>query len=442
MTTFADLMSLLLTFFILLLSFANMDVIKFRDAQGSLKDAFGVQFDDTIKGEQRTKAASIVDLLYKTKDSVINLDLKARQSQGAVKSMIQARMQSNEDIYRKLQSIVRDQNLGDQVVVENTSRGVIITVNGQLFFHSGSAVLLEKSFPLLDSITNVVENFPYKLTIEGHTDNTQIKTDKFPSNWELSTGRAISAVKYILSSGRIDPEKLGAGGYADTRPIAQNDTPEGRRINRRIEFVFFRDDMEIKEFRDFQQKETDTTVPDLKGAAGETTGGAPAEGDEASGEAIAGARPLAGAQPLAGENKDPGGAVVKDGPTTSATPSTFKSAPVTTEPSVTSPAKADPAKTARPEAKKSKTGKKSILEPINILAPIGITPRAVEKPAARTQFPALTPPPAPAKVKAGTAAPTSVPARRKTLKKKPTPTRATPAKPTPYVPGKFSAPTD
>ncbi|VAV83935.1 Flagellar motor rotation protein MotB [hydrothermal vent metagenome] len=452
MTTFADLMSLLLTFFILLLSFANMDVIKFRDAQGSLKDAFGVQFDDTIKGQQQTTAASIVDLLYKTKDSVINLELEARQSQGAVKSMIQARMQSNEDIYRKLQSIVRDQNLGDQVVVENTSRGVIITVNGQLFFHSGSAVLLEKSFPLLDSITKVVEEFPYKLTIEGHTDNTQIKTAKFPSNWELSAGRAISAVKYILSSGRIDPEKLGAGGYADTRPIAQNDTPEGRRINRRIEFVFFRDDMEIKEFTDFQQEEeTGAGGPDMEGAAGETTEGTPAEGEltgaagnappatgkagEPSGEAIT------GAQPATGENREskglgettpqPGAAAAKDDPAASAVPSTFKSVPVITEPSVTTPAEGAASKAASPEAKKGKARKKSILEPINILAPIGITPEAVEKPATQTQAPA------PTKVKTRATAPTSTPTRRRAVKKK-----ATPAKATPYVPGKFSAPTD
>ncbi len=448
MTTFADLMSLLLTFFILLLSFANMDVIKFRDAQGSLKDAFGVQFDDTVKGEQRTKAASIVDLLYKTKDSVVNLELEIRQSQGAVKSMIQARMQSNEDIYRKLQSIVRDQNLGDQVVVENTSRGIIITVNGQLFFYSGSAVLRKESFPLLDSITNVVADFPYKLTIEGHTDSTQIKTSEFPSNWELSTGRAISAVKYILSSGKIDPEKLGAGGYSDTRPIAQNDTPEGRRINRRIEFVFFRDDMEIKEFEDLQQKEDPaTSLPGTndsteKGAEG-ATDIAPTTGTGTDGEATG----------TGGIKTKPSAQEVTSSPATGTEPGALKDAPATDKPTKAEQAKPTPsvrsllpsnqaplfkkstkatspkpkqAEATETKATQSKTNakatKKGILQPINILGPIGITPESIEQPTSSS-----TPP---AKLDSNTSTQSFKP--RKT----------TPAKPAPYVPGKFSAPTD
>ncbi len=486
MTTFADLMSLLLTFFILLLSFANMDVIKFRDAQGSLKDAFGVQFDDTIKGEQRTKAASIVDLLYKTKDSVVNLELEIRQSQGAVKSMIKSRMQSNEDIYRKLQSIVRDQNLGDQVVVENTSRGVVITVNGQLFFYSGSAVLREESFPLLDNITNVVAEFPYKLTIEGHTDNTQIKTPEFPSNWELSTGRAISAVKYILSSGKVDPEKLGAGGYSDTRPIAQNDTPEGRRINRRIEFVFFRDDMEIKEFEDLQQREDpETTAPNTPNTSGSIEGSAegttkpPASGADAEGKpAGAGGNTT---EPI-GQNSINDGAATGSG--AGAESSSLRDAPATdrpvqpapastkqldeptpsarsllpssqaplfkqpTEETSSSPEQTEAAKTkAAQPSTRTKATKKGILQPINILEPIGITPESLESPRspesiARPTGSAASTGKAPAKLDNNSEGQsfkpkkTSRPARRRAIKK------TTPAKPTPYIPGKFSAPTD
>ncbi len=489
MTTFADLMSLLLTFFILLLSFANMDVIKFRDAQGSLKDAFGVQFDDTIKGEQRTKAASIVDLLYKTKDSVVNLELEIRQSQGAVKSMIQARMQSNEDIYKKLQSIVRDQNLGDQVVVENTSRGVIITVNGQLFFYSGSAVLREESFPLLDSITNVVADFPYKLTIEGHTDNTQIKTSEFPSNWELSTGRAISAVKYILSSGKIDPEKLGAGGYSDTRPIAQNDTPEGRRINRRIEFVFFRDDMEIKEFEDLRQKEDPETttpdtpsIPDTSGSTEKSTEGAT---DKAPTTGTGTEEKPTGAD---GNKTEPlGQESINNEATTSpdagAESSALKGAPSTDRPATTSPAKTkqatpsvrsllpssqaplfkqstdetnpSPKQAEATETKgtqsratakaKAKATKKNILQPINILGPIGITPESLERPTGSSAESTGT---TPTKLDNNTGTQsfrpkkTSRPARRRAIKKTTAPAKTTPAKPAPYVPGKFSAPTD
>jgi len=454
MTTFADLMSLLLTFFILLLSFANMDVIKFRDAQGSLKNAFGVQFDDTIRGEQRTKAASIVDLLYKTKDSVVNLELEIRQSQGAVKSMIQARMQSNEDIYKKLQSIVRDQNLGDQVVVENTSRGVIITVNGQLFFYSGSSVLREESFPLLDSITNVVAEFPYKLTIEGHTDNTQIKTSEFPSNWELSTGRAISAVKYILSSGKIDPEKLGAGGYSDTRPIAQNDTPEGRRINRRIEFVFFRDDMEIKEFEDLQQKEDPApSLPGTDGSADKSAEGAtdiaPTSGTGTTAEATgkggiktepanqdATTSPASGAESTdkpaatAPTNTEQVKAKAKPSPSVRSLLPSNRAPLFKKSTGATSPTQAEATKTKAAQSEtraKAKATKKGILQPINILGPIGITPEAIERPTSSSAESTGT---TPSKID------------NKTSTQSFGPKKTTPAKPAPYVPGKFSAPTD
>lgn len=373
MTTFADLMSLLLTFFILLLSFANMDVVKFRDAAGSFKMAFGVQFDDTIKGLQKTTAASIVELSHITKDSVIDLELEARKAQSSIQSVVQARMRANENIYKRLQAIVRDLNLGDQVVVENTSKGVVITVNGQLFFKSGSAILRKESFPLLDSITSVIEEFPYKLNVEGHTDNALIRTSKFESNWELSAGRAISAVKYILSSGKIEAEKLGASGYAETRPIAQNDTPEGRRINRRIEFVFYKDDMDIKEFTDFQREEEGEeglNAEDKKPVPAEGPLKAPAEGK---------------ATPL--EVQKEGGKILDVAPA--------------------------------PKAPESEAVKKGILKPINILAPIGITPESVDTSQPEGQ------PPAPV-----------------TTETKPAPVKRAPAKAEPFMPGKFSAPTD
>jgi len=465
MCTFADLMSLLLTFFILLLSFANMDVIKFRDAMGSVKIAFGVQFDDTIKGLQRTTAASIVELSHKTKDSVIDLELESKQAQGAIQSLAHARMRANENIYKRLQAIVREQNLGDQVVVENTSRGVVITINGQLVFHSGSAVLREESFPLLDSIITVIEEFPYKLNIEGHTDTTQINTDKFPSNWELSAGRAIAAVRYILSSGRIDAEKLGAAGYAETRPIAQNDTPEGRQINRRVEFVFFRDDMEIKEFEEFQPEEegepSQTEDPEGLNAAGEeglaaeglpTEGPlAPAEGaqvHEEGTEAEPGSEGSDRAQPIPLEGQEGLSAAQPQSQKrgaegeneVSTEPSAAMAAPATEAAPTGDGAKAEAveAEAARKDGPGGRAKKKNILKPINILAPIGITPESVETPTAEGRAPSLTTP----AVKGGTAPIRTTPAKQNAPAKGKEAVKSPPARTAPDVPGKFSAPTD
>ena len=90
---------------------------------------------------------------------------------------------------------------------------------------------------------NILEQFPYKVRIEGHTDNTPINTEKYPSNWELSTARACQVVRYFIEQG-IPPERISAEGFAQYRPIATNKTRKGRAQNRRVEIVYVREAME------------------------------------------------------------------------------------------------------------------------------------------------------------------------------------------------------
>jgi len=238
-TTFADLMSLLLTFFILLLSFAQMDIVKFRDAMGSMKDAFGY-----AGGEEGPFSKSSSELIrhehakLDTNVKVTPLEMRLRKM-GREQSVIKVVEKKNEEILKKLNESIASNNLMDMVSAEATGQGVVVRVNGEMFFASGSAELKESAFPLLDDIINIIEDSDFMVNIEGHTDNTPIETEKFPSNWELSSARAISALKYIINSGRVETGRLGAVGYADTRPIASNDDEEGRAINRRIEFIFY-----------------------------------------------------------------------------------------------------------------------------------------------------------------------------------------------------------
>ncbi|MCK5236945.1 MAG: OmpA family protein, partial [Deltaproteobacteria bacterium] len=236
MATFADLMSLLLTFFVLLLSFATMDVIKFRDAMGSLRMAFGHEV--AAQGLHSQRAASIIQHDFKEMDKMVEPPIEMRYRQMGMEKVV---VNENEEVLEKISESIDRNKLESLVKAEVTGRGVVLSVEGQLFFKSGSDILKEEAYPLLDDIIGIVEEFPYKMSVEGHTDDTPINTAKFPSNWELSTGRAISTLRYIMDTGRVSSNRLGASGYADTRPIASNDTPEGRQKNRRVEFIFYRE---------------------------------------------------------------------------------------------------------------------------------------------------------------------------------------------------------
>ncbi len=230
-------MSLLLTFFVLLLSFAQMDIVKFRDAAGSLKDAFG--YADSTDGPFSTKSSTLIEYQYVQKDSNIEMPTEMKFDKVEKKNTPQAAVNQNLEILQRIAESIEWNDLGDMVDAEATGKGVVVKIKGKLLYGAGSSTLKDGSRPLLDDIINVIEEFPYNINIEGHTDNKPINTPRYPSNWELSSARAIEALKYILASGRVDSSRLGAVGYADTRPLVSNKTREGRETNRRVEFIFY-----------------------------------------------------------------------------------------------------------------------------------------------------------------------------------------------------------
>ncbi len=130
------------------------------------------------------------------------------------------------------------EGMGDAAEAEATSRGVVVRVKGHLFFQRGGADLRHESAKVLDEIGAILDVYPYDLTVEGHTDNIPIHTERFPSNWELSTSRAISVMRYLQETRHIPASRMAVAGYADTHPLFPNDTPAHRAANRRVEFVF------------------------------------------------------------------------------------------------------------------------------------------------------------------------------------------------------------
>ncbi|HEC69806.1 MAG TPA: flagellar motor protein MotB [Candidatus Omnitrophica bacterium] len=134
----------------------------------------------------------------------------------------------------RLSKEIRDK----EVKLKMEERGLVITVLAEVLFDSGKAELRQESFPILDKVAKILkeELRNHNVGIEGHTDNQPIKYSGWKSNWELSTHRALSVLHYLEEKG-INPSRLSAIGYGEYRPVASNDTPEGRQLNRRVEIV-------------------------------------------------------------------------------------------------------------------------------------------------------------------------------------------------------------
>ncbi|WP_045221686.1 OmpA family protein [Desulfonatronum thioautotrophicum] len=222
MVTFADLMSLLLTFFILVLSFANMDIVRFREMLGSIQNAFGVQV-------QRREA----DYVAFSPSEFERKDLElSRQSEEILSMVVQLRtiMQDDEALQRS-------------TGVEADDQGLVLRVDSESMFDAGSAVLRPEAAPALEAVIRILRDYNMNLVIRGHTDNTPISTPQFPSNWELSAARATAALRYILEHGGFSPTRMRAVGYADSRPLVPNTTEENRNRNRRVEFFYHAPDV-------------------------------------------------------------------------------------------------------------------------------------------------------------------------------------------------------
>ena len=124
------------------------------------------------------------------------------------------------------------------VYIERTARGFKVTFPSHLFFESGAAAIKKEAYPSLDEIGKIVKAGIFSLRVEGHTDDVPIHTDRFPSNWELSTTRAVNVLRYIHETGGISTERLSAEGFSQYQPLVPNDAAEGRQKNRRVAFSF------------------------------------------------------------------------------------------------------------------------------------------------------------------------------------------------------------
>lgn len=255
LATFADLMSLLMCFFVLLLSFATMDANKFRKMAQSLENAFGVQRDipateipmgTSIIAQHfspaQTEPTPLEQIKQSTNQQTTKLDVSVEDMEEVKKKMLQAKIGEIEEQAEKIEnSLAREVKKG-LVSVETQDLKIIVRINEKGSFSSGTAILKAGFEPVMKKITSAVNDSIGTIHVAGHTDNIPISTDWYRSNWELAAGRAVTVANYMLSNKTTDSNRIVVEGYADTKPLVANDSAGNRAKNRRVEIIITQDD--------------------------------------------------------------------------------------------------------------------------------------------------------------------------------------------------------
>lgn len=247
--TFADLMSLLMCFFVLLLSFSEIDAMKFKQIAGELSKAFGVQREvptlDIPMGTSPIfdkfspappEPTVVNEVKQTTTDQKPELQTLKSPTEQAIEAATQDQLdQSTRDIIAVLDEAIEDGRIN--VAQDEDQRRIVIRIEEKGSFPSGSADLTWDFETLLLEMADVLAEIPGKLTVEGHTDDIPIRTSRFYSNWDLSAARAAAVANALLAVEDVEPTRLAVKGLADTKPRVSNDTAESRAKNRRVEII-------------------------------------------------------------------------------------------------------------------------------------------------------------------------------------------------------------
>ncbi len=216
LTTYGDMVTLLLTFFVFLFSFSTIDVMQFQKMIFSFKGAIGV-----LTGGRTFDAERLIGMGFTGMDA----------------GMLRQQTQYLKEVMKQVERLTERENLGGELKMRFTREGLVITLTESILFDPGSASLKPGAIPILLELSKILAEIPNDLRVEGHTDNVPIRTPIYPSNWELSAARASSVAKFIIDRGGIDPRRVAIAGYGQYRPIVPNDTPEHKALNRRVDIV-------------------------------------------------------------------------------------------------------------------------------------------------------------------------------------------------------------
>ncbi|WP_338834043.1 Motility protein B [Moorella humiferrea] len=230
--TYSDLITLLMIFFVVMYSISSLNAQKMAALASSLAQAFLGAPASGIFPEGGLP--SLVAGTEPAMDSGTGLENNEELTELA-------------GVKANLERYITQEGLQDQITLTNQERGLVVSMYDTILFPRGSAELTPEARALLRQIGRALAGLPNYLRIEGHTDNLPIHTNLYPSNWELSTARAISVVKVLINDAGINPERLSATGYGEYRPVAPNDGETNMAKNRRVDIVILKEAYNVTE---------------------------------------------------------------------------------------------------------------------------------------------------------------------------------------------------
>lgn len=256
MATFSDLMNLLLCFFVMLFAMSTPEQQKleaFVEAMNNTTSIFdggataigdGILISNGVS--QLNELDQYINSTGKTADSETDGDdfqefEMSPEAQKTLEQILdQEKLQENEEYAEEMEEILQENRIGDEVDVSFTAQFVQLTMNGALLYDSGSAELKEGSYDVLDKVSVVLERYSTgTIEIVGHTDNVPQSGAKYADNEELSDARALAVFYYLQENALLDPANMKHSGMGEREPVADNSTPEGRSLNRRVEIRIY-----------------------------------------------------------------------------------------------------------------------------------------------------------------------------------------------------------
>jgi chemotaxis protein MotB len=225
--TYADLITLLLVFFVVLYALSQVDVAKYEKLKESLSKSMGAN-------------TNLIDLqgTGHRQDTLLDGGKGVLPQEQLIIPPEQLEL---ERLSSEVERMAQEAGLANELEATVTAEGMVVSISNAGFFMPGDASLRPAAVPTLDRIARMLKTFDHTMRIEGHTDNTPISTVRYPSNWELSASRATNLVRFLIERHSYDPRRLSAAGYGEYYPKVPNDTEAHRAQNRRVDIVVLRD---------------------------------------------------------------------------------------------------------------------------------------------------------------------------------------------------------
>ena len=243
--SYADFVTMLLPLFMVMYALSQLDISHMKTFSSSIDRAFDgnskLPNNSTTNLDEKSRLLKLFKTtetsVYIDNNNSLTLDTSSKELKKQLSSF-ENRISIESANFENIRKTIKNEfNNTQNINVIREPRGLLIRLNDTVLFDRGSDIIKDNALNILDKIAVVLKNETNSIRIEGHTDNLPIKTDKFPSNWELSTARATNIIKYLVEKQKMNPTRLSAAGYGEYMPISGNGTEIERATNRRVDIV-------------------------------------------------------------------------------------------------------------------------------------------------------------------------------------------------------------